>query len=450
MTATRKKTTRARKKPSSGPRPLLWASVCLLCGYFMVLLVKVSNTSLLLPGWLLPGAIFVLPAALTFFLLQAGGYRGDKAMPACAFLLGGLGVIARFRLGAAQTSLPLAAGDLAIPAGFLLMLLVWFFFRRQRLSWLEHTGLAGYFIAMALLGSVIVFGQRFRGALFLPGNINPSDLARVGILLFLADFLTLHHKELKRTSVGFPTPPASTVFTFCTFWLILMGVLIFQRDLGVIILLNTILLLLLFVSTERWGYLFSGGLLIVAACTAIFYLAAHGQTRFLIWMNPYQDPTGAGWQILQSLSALYTGGLWGAGLGAGFPSDVPIASSDFIYSAIGEELGFLGCALILLTYFVFFRRGLLTACQAKSPFARHLAYALTLSLGLQTLLNVGGVTKALPLTGITLPFISAGGTSLLASFLSLGLLMAVSDAPMPRPRRRKSATSADNRTKKKA
>jgi cell division protein FtsW (lipid II flippase) len=123
-----------------------------------------------------------------------------------------------------------------------------------------------------------------------------------------------------------------------------------------------------------------------------------------------------------------TGGWWGAGLGAGHPTAIPIAASDFVYAALAEEIGYVGCGLVLGIYLLFFYRGFRLADSLREPFAQSLATGLTAALALQTLLNVGGVTKALPLTGITLPFLSLGGSSLITSFLMLGLLLALSDA----------------------
>jgi cell division protein FtsW (lipid II flippase) len=144
-------------------------------------------------------------------------------------------------------------------------------------------------------------------------------------------------------------------------------------------------------------------------------------------MDPFADETGAGWQVLQGLSALYSGGWWGSGLGAGFPHAVPIASSDFIYAAIGEELGFVGCCLLVAVYAALFAAGFSTAARAKGRFERILAAVLTALLAAQTIWNIGGVTKALPMTGIPLPFLSRGGSDLAASFVMLGLLIVLSD-----------------------
>lgn len=187
-------------------------------------------------------------------------------------------------------------------------------------------------------------------------------------------------------------------------------------------------------ATGRWGYLVAGGAIAALAAYAGFQLFAHARLRFIAWQNPFSDPAGQGWQILQSLSAMFSGGMWGSGLGAGAPGAVPIAASDFIYAVVAEELGFVGCVFLAILYLSLFYRGYRAADQQRNLFAQTLAAALTTMLALQVLMNIGGVTKAIPLTGITLPLISHGGSSLVTSFIMLGLLAALSEPASGRAR----------------
>jgi cell division protein FtsW (lipid II flippase) len=206
-----------------------------------------------------------------------------------------------------------------------------------------------------------------------------------------------------------------------------MVLLVLLRDFGLIVLLNAVLLVMAVLASGRWSYLVTGLLLVGGAGVLLLRFMPHGSSRVDVWLNPFADPTGRGWQVLQSLSAMATGGLWGAGLGAGQPTAIPIAASDFVYAAWAEETGYVGCALVLGVYLLFFYRGFRLADSLRDPFAQSLATGLTAALALQTLLNLGGVTKAIPLTGITLPFLSLGGSSLITSFVMLGLLLALSD-----------------------
>ncbi|MFA7160233.1 MAG: FtsW/RodA/SpoVE family cell cycle protein, partial [Kiritimatiellia bacterium] len=180
---------------------------------------------------------------------------------------------------------------------------------------------------------------------------------------------------------------------------------------------------------------------------AVYFFSAHARVRLAAWLAPFADPTGTSWQVLQALSAMYAGGIWGVGLGGGSPQFIPIASSDFIYAVIGEELGYAGCGIVLAFFLVLIFRGYRVAGGLPVPFGRLLAAGIVTTLAFQVLLNIGGVMKALPLTGITLPLISHGGSSLLTTFLSFGLLLAISERegatgkakmkPAPRRARRK-------------
>ena len=224
-----------------------------------------------------------------------------------------------------------------------------------------------------------------------------------------------------------PLPPLKALLPLIIFWVLLSTLLLLQRDFGMLIILSTALVTMLFIATGRLGYIIYG----ILAASALGYLALrfllHGQRRIQAWQDPFVDPTGTGWQILQGLSGMYSGGLWGEGFGNGNPEYTPIAESDFIYTVIGEELGFVGCALVVVFFLIFFSRGLRIAYQSRSSYGTLLCAGLTTIIATQTFLNVGGVTKFIPLTGITLPFISHGGSSLLTTFISVSIILAISE-----------------------
>ena len=176
-------------------------------------------------------------------------------------------------------------------------------------------------------------------------------------------------------------------FRCCCFWAVPMGLLVLQRDLGMLVLLNAVLLVLAVVATGRISYLFVGVLGAGILGGVMFLFSAHGQARFTAWLTPFADPTGKSWQILQALSAMYSGGLWGVGLGGGSPQFIPIASSDFIYAVIGEELGYAGCGIVLVFYLVLFFRGYQIAARIAAPFGRLLATGIVTTLAFQTLLK---------------------------------------------------------------
>jgi len=342
-------------------------------------------------------------------------------------LLGGLGLVVQFRMGSfakglasLQSLAPFAIGLVAFAVAATLT-------RKGRGAWMQSLGWAAYLAALGVLAGVMVLGRSYRGGLYLPGNISPTEVVKPLLVFFLAMYLSRNQEAFSETKAGIPMPSFPALVGFVALWGIPMGLTIYQRDLGMVVLLNAILLVMLFAVGKRMGYLALGLAAIAAAGYCVQYLPAHVQVRFDIWLNPFEDPTGKGWQILQGLAAMYSGGWWGAGIGGGAPQAVPIVTSDFIYAALAEEIGLIGCALLLLVYATLFSRGFRAAGGAKTPFERLLCVGLTASLAAQTLLNVAGVTKALPMTGITLPFISHGGTSLITCLLVAGLICGLSD-----------------------
>ncbi|MCP5487881.1 MAG: FtsW/RodA/SpoVE family cell cycle protein [Verrucomicrobia bacterium] len=417
----------------SGERRLLIGSfLVILAGYAMPLLVRYSNAPTLSWTDALPLAGFAIMLLLGHGLLVAGRFHGDQVLYPVAMLLAGLGWLAQIRLGTIDlNALSLSAAYLPV-SGWGLMIGTALFLSRGRAARLEQLSLLCLFLSVAVLGAILVFGQRFRGALYLPGGINPAEIVKLLLIIFLSGFLVTFRKELGRTVVGVvPAPPWKTLLGLGALWALPMGLLVLQRDLGMILLLNLVLLALLVLITGQVGYLLLGLLATVTLGVAVFSIFPHGQARFAVWLDPFADPTGKGWQILQSLSAMYSGGLWGRGLGAGSPSAIPIAESDFVYAAWAEEAGFIGCGLLLLAFALLFSRGLAIAEREKDPFSRNLAAAIVLVLSFQALLNLGGVTKAIPMTGIPLPFISHGGSSLITTFLLVGTLLGLSDGGKP-------------------
>lgn len=409
--------------------------------------VITAYAGLVLPGaisrrampWeaLIPLGIFCGTLVLALLLLRLADFRGDNALLGYAFFLAGLGMVTQFRLGNQAVADWHTPASYVLPADFAAYLTACLVFAHARHRMLRPLWFPCLVLACGVIALVLVFGRRYRGAVFLPGHVNPVEVAKLLLVIFLAGFLTPHRKALEQTVGGMPVPGAGFLSTFLIFWGAPMVLLVLQRDLGMIVLLNGVLMLMLFVLSERRGYLVWAALLIAALCAAAFFLTSHSQSRFIAWLAPFRDPTGASWQVLQGLAAMYTGGIWGSGLGAGDPGAIPIASSDLVYAAIGEELGFIGCGMVVLAWLGLLSRGFRIATAQKDDYTRLLACGLTTVLGLQALLNIGGVVKFLPLTGITLPFISHGGSSLVTSFAIVGLLAALSTGNKPKRAKRR-------------
>lgn len=425
MARKRKRSTKA--SPLGDGRLYLIAFLLLACIHLMVLASRMAHVPVLRLTDLLPLGILGGSAFLLWFCFRIGRYTGDRVIPLLTLVLSGMGFLIQFRLGMLDGESVLRPSTYAYPLGLTVFLVTWIIFRNGHYAVLAKFSGTCWLLANGLLIAILLLGERVRGAVFLAGQFNPSELIKPLLAIFLAAVLTHFRKHLQQTVVGLPAPPLRTLIALGAMWLVPMGLLVVQRDLGMIILLNLVLLVLIFMATNRWGYLVTGLFGIAAASYAGFQLFAHARARFLVWQDPFQDPTGRGWQVLQSLSAMFSGGLQGSGIGAGAPRMVPIASSDFVYTVWAEELGFIGCIWLVILYVLLFYRGFRVADQVRAPFAQTLSAGIVTLLALQTLMNIGGVTKAIPLTGITLPLISHGGSSLVVTFLLLGLLSALSE-----------------------
>jgi peptidoglycan glycosyltransferase len=201
-----------------------------------------------------------------------------------------------------------------------------------------------------------------------------------------------------------------------------------ERDLGSSLLFFTLFVVMLWVSTERVAYLVLGALMFLGAAFVSWRSFAHVQSRVDIWRDPWADWQDDGFQIVQALWGLSDGGLMGTGLGRGSPDIVPVAESDFIFTSIGEELGLFGAAAVLMAYLLIVGAGLRIALRTENAFEKLLAVGLTTIMGIQAFIIVGGVIKLIPLTGITLPFVSYGGSSLVSNYVLLALLIRLSDS----------------------
>lgn len=419
----------SKRKAQQGERSLLGRAVmAVLAACGMILISRYAIAGTWEPRYLYPVGAFIATVLLLRLTLAAINFRGDQILLASAIFLAGLGVAVQVRLGSLDVLTVNRWSNYALPAGLLLMVALIALFRAGRASNLAALATPAALCAVAILGGMLLAGRRFRGGVYLEGNINPTELVKVLLVVYLADLFTTYRKAFERPPFpGVPALQGPLLLSLFVCWLIPMLLLILLRDLGMMVLLNAVLLVMAVLASGRWSYLFTGLLLVGGAGVALIHFMPHGSSRVEVWLNPFADPTGKAWQILQGLSAMATGGLWGAGLGAGHPTAIPIAASDFVYAALAEEIGYAGCGLILSVYLLFFYRGFRLADGMREPFAQSLATGLTAALAVQTLLNIGGVTKTIPLTGITLPFLSLGGSSLVTSVLMLGLLLALSD-----------------------
>ncbi|MDY4691489.1 MAG: FtsW/RodA/SpoVE family cell cycle protein [Atopobiaceae bacterium] len=352
----------------------------------------------------------------------------DPAILPIVFVLSGIGVTFVTRLAP-----KLAMGQVTwLFIGVAAMVGTLFVVRSlDSLSRYKYTlGIAG--VVMLLLPMVIGTERGGSKLWIIIGSFSfqPGELAKILIVLFLASYLAENRELFSASSrrIGPLSVPRLRMLTpMFAMWGMSLLVVVFERDLGSALLFFTIFVVMLYAATGRVSYVIVSVLLLAIGGTMCYFLFSHVRTRVNIWLDPFADPSGSGLQIVQSLFSLADGGLVGTGVGKGMPKLIPVVESDFIFSAIGEEMGLLGGAAILILFMLLAVRALATAARAKSDMAAFTTVGLITSLSFQAFLIVGGVTKLLPLTGVTLPFMSQGGSSLLSSFIVVGLLLRAGD-----------------------
>ena len=319
-------------------------------------------------------------------------------------------------------------------------------------SWLrqyKYTWAAG---GIALLLLTFIFGADVGGQRLTlvigPFSGQPSELLKVILVVFLAGYLSENRALLveQDTRIGpLRLPPIPYLVPMAAMWAIALGIVVIQRDLGAALLFFGVFLLLLYAATARISLVIGGLVAFFAGSFVLANLFEHIGTRIAIWLDPFSDPLDTGYQIVQSLHAFARGGLVGVGLGDGLPLvggriTIPEVHTDFPLAALGEEIGLVGVLAVLGVYLVIIQRGLRIAAAAADEYRSLLATGLALVVGIQAFIIAAGNLKVLPLTGVTLPFISYGGSSLLANGLVIGLLLAISDKgvePPPPPRERR-------------
>ena len=252
-------------------------------------------------------------------------------------------------------------------------------------------------------------------------SFQPSELAKFTLVLFIAKSLVKRADKLRNFAYGYLPNLIVLGFFFIP--------ILFQPDFGTAMVILVVTFTMLFIAGLRKKFLFLSILAIIPFIALAISFAEYRTRRIIAFLNPWEDPSGDGFQVIQSFYAFGRGGFWGAGLGESSQKlyRLPEAHTDFIFSVIGEELGFVGTTAIVLLFLIFIWRGFLTAYQAKDPFGTHLATGLTLLIGLQAFINLGVASGLLPTKGLTLPFISMGGSSMLVTMLSVGVILNISE-----------------------
>ena len=421
-----------------------------------LVLVEANQEQQLSTGLISYGAAYLALFTLAHLAVRKLAPYADPLILPCVALLNGLGLVMIHRLDlaasakAAHNGDPIPGGDAPhqvvwTAIGVVLFLGVLWFIR-------DHRSLARYGYTCGLAGLVLLITPAVLPAKFSEVNggknwillagfsIQPGEFAKILLLIFSASFLVAK-RDLFDTAgkriFGMDLPRARDLAPMLLAWGVSIGVLVFDKDLGFALLIFGTVLVMLYVATERVSWLLIGSALFMGGCFVAYHLFTHIQVRVQTWLDPYATYDTTGYQISQSLFGLGTGGVGGTGLGAGRPETVPFANTDFIVASFGEELGLIGIAALLMVFAVLVTRGMRTAIAVRDTFGKLLAGGLAFTIAWQVFVVVGGVTKLIPLTGLTTPFVSYGGASLLANYILVAILLRISDASRrPAPARR--------------
>jgi cell division protein FtsW (lipid II flippase) len=295
-------------------------------------------------------------------------------------------------------------------------------------------------LVLLLLPLVPLLGTTINGARIWirlgPLSFQPGELAKIVLTVFFAGYLVTHRDTLSlagRNVLGLQLPRARDLGPILIAWLASLGVLVLERDLGTSLLFFGIFVAMLYVATQRVSWIALGLALFVGGAVLAWSLFGHVQSRVQAWLDPlaptvYDAEVGGSYQLVQGLFGMANGGLLGTGLGQGRPDIVPYAESDFIVAAVGEELGLAGLFAVLVCYLILVERGLRTAIGVRDGFGKLLAGGLAFAVALQCFVVAGGVTRVIPLTGLTMPLLAYGGSSLVANWVIVGLLLRISDS----------------------
>ncbi|WP_037347824.1 FtsW/RodA/SpoVE family cell cycle protein [Sciscionella sediminilitoris] len=425
---------------------LVFATV-LVTGAFI--LVQGNQAQELKPEILFYALAYLAMFGIAHVVVRKFAPYADPLILPCVALLNGLGLVMIYRIDLAKAAAAARASSafsgsapsqvMFTAIGIILFSVFLYFLRDHRM--LSRYGYTLGLVGLALLILPGILPASISGAggakvwVRIPGliGLQPGEFAKIMLFIFFASFLVAKRDlfmNAGRTFLGLELPRLRDLGPLLFALAASVGVLALEKDLGNSLLIFGVVLVLLYIATERFAWVLIGLIPFIAACVVAYKLLTHVQQRVTNWIDPFSNYSGAGggYQLAQSLFGLGTGGIFGTGLGAGRPELVPEANSDFIVSGIGEELGFIGLAALLLIYLVLTMRGMRSAVAVRDTFGKLLGGALAFSLAWQVFVVVGGATKLIPETGLTTPFMSAGGSSLLANYILVAILLRISDA----------------------
>jgi cell division protein FtsW (lipid II flippase) len=431
----------------STPTPTRRGTELALLGFAVVItlaaqcIVDLTVTDALSPELATFGAWFTGLWVVAHLVVRKFAPYADPLLLPCVAVLMGLGLTMIHRLDIAGDQLGGNSSGEDAPVQLLWATVGLVLFVAVLVVVRDHRVLARFAYTLALIGLVLLAipavlpNSEINGAklwIRVAGfSIQPGEFAKICLVVFFAAYLVDKRDVLalaSRRVLHLELPRGRDLGPVLLAWVASILVLVFERDLGSSLLLFGIFVVMLYIATERASWLVIGVLLFSGGAFVAYQVFGHVRVRVDTWLDPFAYVDTGGYQIVQSLFSLGTGGLFGAGLGGGRPDQVPVAKSDFIASAIGEELGLFGLVAVIVLYLVLVERGLRTSLVVRDGFGKLLAAGLAFAVAWQVFVVLGGVTGLLPLTGLTTPFLAYGGSSLVANFGLVALLVRISDA----------------------
>ncbi|RGE18540.1 FtsW/RodA/SpoVE family cell cycle protein [Leucobacter sp. wl10] len=428
------------------PRKLLGLELSLLLFAIAVGIAAVVIIDLTVTGkpttTLLPmGAAFIVAILGLHITIRRIAPDADPLIMPIATMLNVVGIAMIYRISLddddADPVRQLLWSTIAVVAAIVVLLVI-----RKHMVLFRYTYLTGLgAVILLLLPMLPGIGSTINGARVWirigEFSFQPGEIAKILLAIFFAGYLVRNRDSLAMVGkkvLGIRFPRARDLGPLLVFWLAAMSVLVFQRDLGTSLLYFGLFLSMLYLATGRIGWIVLGvGLFLVGGLVASQTLG-YVKSRFVNWLDPFADAHGSSYQMVQGLFGLANGGMTGTGLGQGYPADTPLSFSDYIIPSLGEELGLIGLFVILAAYLLLVGRGLRIGFAGQDDFGKLLASGLAFTIALQVFIVVGGVTRVIPLTGLTAPFLAAGGSSLVSNWIIIALLILLSGSVRNRPK----------------
>ncbi len=381
---------------------------CLVCFFNLYIIKSPFDYKALIMG-----AVICVLMGVSYFIVRRFYPDGDKHILIIACMLSSIGLVMIYRISPSEAIKQLMLFAAGIVSYILIIVLMPNLKKYDKYKYIFLGGTI-LFAAMATFVGLDKFGSQnwVRLGVF---SFQPSEFCKLFLIAYLASALKNYEDDFKTL-----IEPAIVV-------MICLAFMVHQKDLGSALIFFAIAITMLYIATSKLKYVLVGFVLFVIGAFISYKLFAHVRLRVMIWQNPWPYRSDQSYQVVQSMYSIASGGLFGTGLGLGFPGFVPVNTSDFIFSVICEEMGVLMGFAIMLLYFLLFYRCMRAALFTEDKFSRLLAVGYSAMIGAQVLVIVGGVTNMIPLTGITMPLVSQGGTSMLITFMALGVLQKISE-----------------------